>query len=167
MSRKKLQKNEKKVFELGFRIKNIMKHFNLNQSQFANKIEISNSYISELISGRIKKGGIKFWDGIRREFSEYENYLRGNEKLPPEPSKSGPGSTNDDEPAPKVGLVIDLYEENRQLQKEKGELLKENGDLKLFVEKIRTIFEKYPPPEQQEEKRRSQIEMKKHLKLLN
>ena len=83
MSRKKIQKNEKKLSELGLRIHTLLLSENLNQSGLADLLGLSNSYITELMHGRTKKGGIKFWDAIRSNLPDWENYLRNSVKKPP------------------------------------------------------------------------------------
>ena len=97
MSRKKLHKSEKKLSDLGNRINILLKSAQLNQSGLAKQLDLSNSYITEIMQGRTKKGGIKFWDSIKREFTEWENYLRGyvkeSPRTPPEGSIFNPGST--------------------------------------------------------------------------
>ena len=81
MSSKKLHNSEIKLSKLGKRLMELQKHENINQTQLANKLGISNSYLTEIKYQRTKKGGLKFWDAIRREFSEWEDYLRNDVKI--------------------------------------------------------------------------------------
>jgi hypothetical protein len=82
MSRKKLAIGKKNFTPLGERIDVLLVTLGLKATEFAKKLPISDAYLSKLCH-TIGKGGDKIWRGIRREFPEWETYLRGESKDPP------------------------------------------------------------------------------------
>jgi len=83
MSSEKTQKSKKKLSPLGSRIMVFLKTIGMNQSELCKNINISGCYLTELKYSRIKTGGLKFWDGIRKNYPEWEPYLRGETPYPP------------------------------------------------------------------------------------
>jgi hypothetical protein len=51
-------------------------HVGLKSKVLAERLGVSAGYITDLAHGRGKGQGGKFWDGIREQFPEWENYLR-------------------------------------------------------------------------------------------
>jgi len=61
-------------------MKNIL---GIRQRELAKNIGVTESYITSLKKAKIKYGGIKFWDGIRKNYPLWEPFLRGEEPNPP------------------------------------------------------------------------------------
>ena len=123
MSSKILQKSEKNLSELGLRIVELKNAEGFNQTQLAKKLAISTSYLTEIKFDRAKKGGLKFWDSIRREYPDWENYLRGSVKILPEKSKSTPDGQNVAGPMPhgkkqEIAHCIEILEHTERFDRE-------------------------------------------------
>jgi len=104
--KEKMRKNLKKITPEGKRLKILLKQEGIKQKEFAKLIGMAPSSVSDFMHGRMKGGGgIKFWDGIRAAFPNWENKIRDDVRIPPESSKSGPGSTNGTK-----GIVICGYQ---------------------------------------------------------
>lgn len=58
--------------------------------RLAERIGISPSLLSALLSGKNKGSGHMFWEGIRREFPKWEPYLKGETETPPTEAKTTP-----------------------------------------------------------------------------
>lgn len=81
--------NDKKYSDLGNRLNLLEISVNIKATEFCRRLGIKDQYLTELKYGRIKKGGVEFWKGIRREFPEWEAYLRGQADEPPGTSDRG------------------------------------------------------------------------------
>jgi ElaB/YqjD/DUF883 family membrane-anchored ribosome-binding protein len=76
MSSKKSTLAKKTLTPLGERIEKVLTDLGVSATSFAKKIRITDAYLSKL-RHKLGAGGDKFWQGIRREFPQYETYLRG------------------------------------------------------------------------------------------
>jgi hypothetical protein len=76
MSSKKLIVAKKTLTPLGERIEKVLTHEGISATSFAKKIKITDAYLSKL-RHKLGAGGDKFWQGIRREYPQWETYLRG------------------------------------------------------------------------------------------
>lgn len=80
---------KKNLSQLGAKINVLLVHFSLNQSQLAQRLNIANSFLWDLMhehppeEKKATKGGITFWNAIRREFPDCYDYLDGIDKFPP------------------------------------------------------------------------------------
>lgn len=82
MSSKKITIDKKSFTMLGGRIDTLLSVLDLTASGFAKSISITEAYLSRLM--RIKgKGGDKLWRGIRREYPQWEAFLRCEVDQPP------------------------------------------------------------------------------------
>jgi len=96
MSRKKLTMDKKFFTVLGGRVDTLLCDCGLSATAFAKSIGITDAYLSRLMRSR-GKGGDKFWHGIRRNYPEWEGFLRGETGRPgrkPQENmvmESGPG----------------------------------------------------------------------------
>jgi len=66
----------------------LIKEEGINQAKLAKKLGISTSYLTEIMTGRIKKAGDKFWYSLQTEFPGWYDFVRGT-VLPPEDYKKG------------------------------------------------------------------------------
>jgi transcriptional regulator with XRE-family HTH domain len=78
-----MRDHEKKVSDFGQRLLNLLKANDLSRTEFAEKLDLSRSYVTDLIYGRAKATGGKFWDCIRKHFPRWEEFLRDHVKSPP------------------------------------------------------------------------------------
>ena len=126
-----MRKNVKKITPEGKRLKSLLEKEKIKQVQFASLIGVSTSMVSDFIYGRVKKGGIKLWDGIRRVFPDWENEIRGYVKLPPENSKSSPGAMFVHQSTPVYGYIFKDKKNATKCIEILGEM--ERLDADLFV----------------------------------
>lgn len=82
MSRKKIQDIEKNLSDIGKRLISLETCLNLTQTALSSKLNLSSSYLTEIKYGR-SKGGLKFWDAIRRELPKWESFIRGETDISP------------------------------------------------------------------------------------
>jgi len=78
-----MHKNQKKITVFKKRINDMKNILGIRQRELAKNIGVTESYITSLKKAKIKYGGIKFWDGIRKNYPLWESYLRGEELYPP------------------------------------------------------------------------------------
>lgn len=75
--------DERKIDFFEQRVKTMLKTLHMRNRAFAEKIGISESYVSRITKGKIQYGGIKFWAGISLHFPTWGAYLRGETMVPP------------------------------------------------------------------------------------
>lgn len=93
MSRKKLQKNEKKISPFWERVIVLCDREHISETRFRKITGLSSSYLSELKYGRSIATGGDLWLAIKRKFPQWEDYLRDIVKNPPQAPKSARGGT--------------------------------------------------------------------------
>lgn len=169
MSTKNLIKNEKKLTELGKRLNILIITYNLTATDLGKKLNLTGSHISGIKTGKTKEAGLKFWDGIRREFPDWEGFLRGLANEPPmqpyqqpeehmlQPDLSGekkPGSfgipdisrheviKTIERPVDYMQKYIEVLEQNNALLKELTQLKSEHECLKHNIELHRLADDK-------------------------
>lgn len=72
-----------KISDFGQRLLVLLEANNLTQTQFSILLDLSTGYTGNLIHGRAKGTGGKFWDAIRKHFPDWEEFLRDHVKSPP------------------------------------------------------------------------------------
>lgn len=95
MSRKNIRNNEKHISPFWKWIQELCRVEGITEKEFRERLGLSNSYMSELKSGRAKGTGGKLWRALRREFPAWADAFRDFEQTasdtpspPPESTKS-------------------------------------------------------------------------------
>jgi transcriptional regulator with XRE-family HTH domain len=94
--------------------KTLKEEHRINTRELAEALGVSPSYLTDLAKGRIKEGGLRLWDGIRKTYSECEPYLRG---------------TVDEPPSSAHALKVTSFEEKRAFNRKSGLTAEEGLDL--------------------------------------
>jgi hypothetical protein len=85
------------------RIKKMHDALGLKGKRLALQLGISESLLSALKSGQNKGTGDMFWRGVKREFPDWEPYLRGDTETPPSRKRETPYHQEEERMLPSPG----------------------------------------------------------------